>query len=105
LDQRYWEYGGQWILTVSVGDTVYENGDRPIIYRISVDMFRGTANRLSEEMFIKQCNSVIENMSSHFNNNNFMNGFDMNREKYGECRLHYTTKAWKRKQKINELGI
>lgn len=100
LDRRYWVYGNQWEIKLSVGDVIYENGDRPITYIISLDI-----SDKSESDLVEQCESLIENMSYHFHHDAFMSGFNMNRDKYKECRLQYTTKSWERDKRIRELGI
>jgi hypothetical protein len=34
VDNRYWEFGNNWRIELSVGDQIHKNGDRPITYQL-----------------------------------------------------------------------
>lgn len=101
LDKRYFQHGHLWRIELSVCDLNYNNGDRPITYQI----FRPLVGFESEETLVREYSDLIENMAYHFSNDNFMESYRMDREKYKNSRLHWTNEAWLRKDKLNELGI
>ena len=101
VDRRYWEYGDRWKIQLSVGDTIYENGDRPIVYQI----FRPFLDGDTEEIILSECEDLIENLAYHFNHDGFMIGYDMDKTKYKQSRLHWTKEAWDRETQLNDLGI
>lgn len=69
IDKRYWKYGGNWNIELSVGDQ-YKDNYRPICYMLHSGNFKG-------EEALKQMNSLIENMVYHLNHKNFMKGYDL----------------------------
>jgi hypothetical protein len=101
LDKRYFEHGHQWRIELSCSDSLYSNGDRPINYQV----FRPLIGIESEETLKKEYNDLIDNMVYHFNHDNFMSGYRLDREKFEDSRLHWTGEAWSRKEKLNDLGI
>ena len=97
MDTRYWEHGHKWRIELKVGDTEYPNGDRPISYNI----FRSFQEGDNEQVIIDECKSLFNNMMHHFNHDNFMNGFNMNRKEY-----HLVDEvAFDRRVKLEELGL
>lgn len=101
LDKRYFKHGHLWRIELYCSDTPYKNGDRPISYQI----FRPLIGFESEETLIREYNDLIKNMVLHFNDDVFMLGYNMNRRKYTNSRLHWTEKFWLRKEKLGELGF
>ncbi len=97
MDRRYWEFANKWRIELEVGDTEYPNGDRPIVYQI----FRPFQDGDSEEVIKDECKSLLSNMMHHFNHDNFMTGYNMNRKEY-----HLVDDvAFDRRVKLNDLGI
>lgn len=78
LSNRYWQYGHYWSIQLEVRDEIYPNGDRPISYQI----FRPITIGFKKKDLEKEIKSLIENMNHHFNHENFMKLYDMNREGY-----------------------
>lgn len=101
LDNRYFKHGHLWRIELSCGDTPYENGDRPITYHI----FRPLRGFESEGTLIREYNDLINNMVHHFNDDIFIEGYRMNREKFCDSRIHWTETSWNRKEKLGELGF
>jgi hypothetical protein len=81
---------------LSVGDQIHKNGDRPITYQLHRPESRIKEPTLAELQ--KEYKSLIDNMYYHFTHENFMNGFNMSRDKIGYL-------PWRREYKLEELGI
>ena len=101
LDRRYFQHGHKWRIELSVSDRKYDNGDRPIAYQI----YRPFLDGDTEEIILSECEDLIENLAYHFNHDGFMIGFDMDKTKYKQSRLHWTKEAWGRETQLNDLGI
>lgn len=97
IDKRYWEHGHKWRIELSVGDNLHINGDRPIHYHL----FRPFQDGDNEQTIIDECNSLFDNMMYHFNHDNFMSGYNMNRSEY-----HLVDEvAFDRRVKLENLGL
>jgi hypothetical protein len=97
LDRRYWEYGHKWRIELSVGDQIFENGDRPLIY----DIFRPLLDDDNEKNIIDEITSLISNIEYHSTHVGFMSGFNIDQSKYN----FNDFKQWKRNTKLGEIGI
>jgi hypothetical protein len=97
LDRRYWEYGHKWRIELSVGDQIFENGDRPLIY----DIFRPLLDDDNEKNIIDEITSLISNIEYHSTHVGFMSGFNIDQSKYNFDDF----KQWKRNTKLGEIGI
>ena len=102
IDNRYWHYGRHWELSVEISDTIHDNGDRPLIYVLSVNI-----DNKPESIFTLECDSLIDNMYYHFNHEAFVKQFNINKDKYQN--LTQSKESWykqeDRNEKINQLGI
>lgn len=98
LDKRYWEYGNKWRIELEVGDVEYPNGDRPLTYYI----FRPFQDDDDCEQFLlDECKSLIDNMMHHFNLDNFMTYYNMNKDEF-----HLVDDvAFHRREKLEDLGL
>ena len=97
LDRRYWEYGNKWRIELEVGDVEHLNGDRPINY----NLFRPFQEGDNEQIIIDECISLFDNMMYHFNHDNFMTHYNMNKEEY-----HLVDEvAFDRRIKLENIGI
>ncbi len=97
MDRRYWEHGHKWRIELEVGDVEHMNGDRPINY----NLFRVFQEGDNEQVIIDEFKSLHDNMMHHFNHDNFMTGYNMNRKEY-----HLVDDvAFDRRVKLNDLGI
>lgn len=97
IDRRYWEFGNKWQIQMEVGDTLYENGDRPITYFI----WRAFEDSDTEQTILDECKSLTDNMNHHFNHDGFMKSFNMKSEGY-----HVVDEvAFERRTKLEDLGI
>lgn len=101
LDKRYFQHGHVWRIELSCSDALYGNGDRPITYQI----FRPLTGIESEETIQKEYSDLVDNMVYHFHHLPFMNLYRLDRSKFLESRIHWTTEAWQRKEKLHEIGI
>lgn len=97
LDARYWQHGHKWRIELSVGDVEYLNGDRPIVYQI----FRPLQDDDCEKDIIDESKSLFDNMMYHFNHDNFMTGYSMDRKEYHLIE----EKAFDRRIKLENLGL
>ena len=97
LDKRYWEYGNKWRIELEVGDVEYPNGDRPLTYYI----FRPFQDDDCEQFLLYECKSLIDNMMHHFNLDNFMTYYNMNKDEF-----HLVDDvAFDRREKLENLGL
>ncbi len=97
MDRRYWEHGHKWRIELEVGDVEHMNGDRPINY----NLFRAFQEGDTEQVIMDECKSLFDNMMHHFNHDNFMTGYNMNKEEF-----HLVDDvAFDRRVKLNDLGI
>ena len=101
VDGRYFQYGLNWRIQLSVGDVLHRNGDRPITYELK----RIPLQDDTEEDLQDECKALVDNMSYHFNHVGFVELYNMNKDKYKISRLHYTATSWNRKSVIENLGI
>ena len=103
IDMRYWEYGHTWRIELTVADSPHENGDRPLTYQI----YRPLIEQETLTEIDLEIQSLIDNMNYHYNHEEFMKAYNMDKGKYGlwitnperallECR---------RDRKLNEIGI
>jgi hypothetical protein len=97
MDRRYWEHGHKWRIELEVGDVEHMNGDRPINY----NLFRGFQEDDCEQVIIDEFKSLIDNMMHHFNHQNFMESYNMDRKEY----YLVDDLAFDRRVKLNDLGI
>jgi len=74
IDRRYWKYGDQWSLSLSVGDTT-KNGILPTEY-----LLKSTAT--GNEAY-GQVHSLLLNMKYHLNHDIFQKMFDINLKSFG----------------------
>ena len=101
IDMRYWEWGHTWRIELTVSDAPYENGDRPLTYQIYRPFIDGeTLSDIDLEI-----SSLIDNMNYHYNHENFMKAYNMDKSKYG---MWITNPGgalieWKRDVKLNHL--
>lgn len=70
VDHRYWKYGYLWRIWLTIGDTPYEDGHRPITYILTSDPIVG-------EDAYAQAQSLIDNMNDHLNIPAFLELFDL----------------------------
>jgi hypothetical protein len=97
IDRRYWEHGNKWGIELEVGDVKYRNGDRPITY----SLFRAFQEDDVEQNIIDECKSLIDNMMNHFNHDDFMESYNMDRKEY-----HLVDDmAFDRRVKLEKLGL
>lgn len=73
-DRRYCEYGHEWKIELSVGDT-FKDGNFPICYMFNSGNIKGND---TEPLII----NLIKNMNIHLNNDNFLNGYNLDREDF-----------------------
>lgn len=74
-DVRYWEYGYQWSINLSVGDMM-NNDDRPLDYILESRGSDGYG--VLGDAAYRQSVSLVENMLDHLQIKNFMDGFQLN---------------------------
>ena len=97
MDKRYWEHGNKWRIELSVGDVEHMNGDRPINY----NLFRAFQEGDNEQVIMDEFKSLFDNMMHHFNHDNFMTHYNMNRKEY-----HLVDEtAFDRRVKLEKLGL
>jgi hypothetical protein len=97
VDDRYWEYGQRWEIKLSVGDSIYPNGDRPLSYYLMRKPISGD----TFESVTKEIESLIENLNSHYYNQKFMAYYNMNPDEYSIV----NETQFDRNEKINSLGL
>ena len=68
VDKRYWKHGHEWMINLSVGDTIV-NGVLPTSFRLQ-------SERIGKEAF-RQSLDLVENMNHHLHHTNFKKGFGM----------------------------
>lgn len=73
VDRRYWKYGGNWRIELSIGDS-FENNYLPIVYLLTSVGVKG-------EQAYDQIKDLIENMNIHLNHKAFLNGYNLSYEK------------------------
>ena len=103
IDMRYWEYGHTWRIELTVADSPHENGDRPLTYQI----YRPLIEEETLTEIDLEISSLIDNMNYHYNHEEFMKAYNMDKGKYG---LWITNPKralleWRRDRKLNEIGI
>ncbi len=97
VDDRYWEYGQRWEIRLSVGDSFYRNGDRPLSYYLMRNPIGGD----TFESVTKEIQSLIENLNSHYYNQTFMEYYNMNHDEYSIV----DETQFDRNEKLNSLGL
>ena len=97
IDRRYWEHGNKWRIQLEVGDTDYQNGDRPLTYFI----FRPFQDGDTEQTLLDESKSLVDNMNHHFNHDNFMSGYNMDKGEY----YLVDEVAFDRRVKLENLGL
>lgn len=81
VDNRYFKYGRNWMISLEVADTMRDDGILPTIFMLkSVDEF--TAEITKGEEAYKQANEIVKNMNNHLNCNGFVKGFSLNLNKF-----------------------
>ena len=103
IDMRYWEYGHTWRIELTVADSPHENGDRPLTYQI----YRPLIEQETLTEIDLEIQSLIDNMNYHYNHEEFMKAYNMDKGKYG---LWITNPEralleWRRDRKLKEIGI
>lgn len=93
-DIRYWTHGDKWRLVVEVGDSLYLNGDRPIVYILS-------RKHISDEVFAEECTSLVENLNYHFNQDIFIKYYKIDKSNFSAV----DEVAFNRNSKLKEIGI
>ena len=73
-DFRYWKYGDEWDINLSIGDQII-NDILPIHYMLHSGDEMG-------ELAYSQMKSLIDNLNDHMNHEGFMKGFNLNDRKY-----------------------
>ncbi|MCK9574724.1 MAG: hypothetical protein WC979_03290 [Candidatus Pacearchaeota archaeon] len=68
-DRRYWQYGDDWRIELSVGDT-YRDDILPTTFCLTSITVKGDEAHL-------QIKDLVDNMNYHLNHKNFMDGFDL----------------------------
>jgi hypothetical protein len=91
IDNRYFVWGRNWEINLSVGDTIYDNGDRPIVYELTT-----TSSNFKHEIV-----ALIHNLNHHFHNDIFMDAFKLNRDTFQTI----DTIVENRNIKINQILI
>lgn len=69
IDSRYWEYGNDWSITLSVSD-IMEDDSRPVMYLISSGDVKG------KEAY-KQAKDLIDNIDHHINHESFRDTYNI----------------------------
>ncbi len=72
-DSRYWRYGNDWKITLSVGDTITE-GRLPTNFILE--------SKTLGDLAYLQAEDLIENMIYHLNHKNFVKGFNLNLDRF-----------------------
>lgn len=85
VDHRYWTHGEQWLIKLSVGDTIDEHG-LPVTYEIS------SGSSVGKEAVI-QAYSLIENMLHHLNHEGFLNEYYSDNKWYDELKYEDNEKG------------
>lgn len=90
VDHRYWKYGYQWSIALSVGDMMEGDG-RPIDYVLqSVSTDYGV---LGEDAYV-QVRSLVDNMLEHLKIPRFMEEYSLNIADFAVCRkVHRGTRT------------
>ncbi len=97
MDRRYWEHGNKWRIELSVSDVPHPNGDRPLVYHL----YRPFQDGDCEADIMNECKSLFDNMMHHFNLDNFMTYYDMDKKEY-----HLVDDvAFSRREKLEGLGL
>jgi len=95
VDRRYWEHGSSWKITIQVGDELHVNGDRPIVYVLE----RELNDSDNEDLILLEFESMYDNIQEHFWNDNFISGYNINREDF-----HIVDEiAWERDKKLEKI--
>lgn len=71
VDRRYWKYGYLWKIELSVGDSIYEDGNLPTTYLLH------SGPMVGEDSY-DQAKSLINNLNEHLNHKNFMKHYNLN---------------------------
>jgi len=78
-DGRYWKYGHEWRIELSVGDQ-FEDNHLPVNYALHSDNVRG------EEAY-EQAKDLVENMNYHLNHKNFIEFYKLTLDNYSHRKL------------------
>ena len=97
VDERYWEYGQRWEIKLSVADSIYPNGDRPLSYYLMREPIDGD----TFESVTKEIQSLIENLNSHYYHDGFIKYYSMNPDEYSIV----NETQFDRNEKLNDLGL
>ena len=77
-DRRYFKHGDKWVIDVSVGDS-FDGEHLPTTYTLRREI------KKREETVSDACREIgdlIENINYHFNHENFIEGYSIDREKF-----------------------
>lgn len=97
MDRRYWEHGHKWRIELEVGDVEHMNGDRPINY----NLYRAFQEDDNEQAIMDEFKSLFGNMMHHFNLDDFMDYYNMDKKEY-----HLVDEtAFDRRVKLEGLGL
>jgi len=86
IDKRYWRYGYDWDISLSVGDS-FDNNYLPIVYWLHPNIL------MDEERINRDITSLIDNIECHYDDDNFLNHYDINLEEYKENILLHNRNA------------
>lgn len=75
VDRRYWKYGYLWKIELSVGDTMFIGGHRPVIYHLHSGPIVGKDS-------YEQAQSLVQNMNDHLNMPAFLSEFNLKMEDF-----------------------
>ena len=108
VDRRYWEYGYQWSIRMSVGDMMRDS-ERPADYVLESQGANGYGV-LGLDAY-QQCQSLVENMLAHLQIEKFMDGFDLNVDDFDvdevqehRARVNFDRMAEHVRQRYDRLG-
>lgn len=94
---RYWQYGNKWSIVVDASDSIYSNGDLPILYMLRRDI----AEHESIDDVQKEVDSLYANLNYHINLEKYTNGYNLDLTKFRIV----DEIAYNRDKKLKNIGI
>jgi hypothetical protein len=91
-DKRYFQYGHNWKIELSVADQ-YKNNTLPICYMLS-------SYKVTGKNAEKQAKALVDNINYHLNHSLFLSGYELDREEFRKNFISY-----QRKKKLNNINI
>ena len=100
IDKRYSH--GVWTVTLSSGDVIYENGDKPITYLLKNEyVFAFEVHEIGGHI-----EELIDNMHYLKNNANYMKQYSLIPEDFEHIQeLKQYRKTWQRQSALDGIGI